>query len=780
MLGRRGRRAIVVLTTGVVILGLVLFGAALNGRPPGDTDPLVDSPVATGSTGSTGSISFAPGPIPSPVAGPTVFYDVLGQGRLTLYQRTLDGQAEPVELARRPAEEEGTARFIVGPADGSVLFAARVAGTIWKMEPVATEAPLAAAAWSLEVPEVDFRNGVWSPDGRYWASFGSTEIASYALVVDAALGRSWRLPLRPGQYVQGFDGLGPILIVREAERDALGWATGTRFEAIDPIDGRSQPISVEAADAPPHSDFGMDVAPRAGLWVGPSQGLGQLVVGNLATGERRTIDRVETSFVYAGFLPAADRVLAFVAGTDDLGETQLTLRIVDVSGGARQLWRGLSWPMAVAFAPEGDIVGFDSWGDTGSMIVIVDTISERLVELPLPERARVGALLAIRGGVPVPALPAAPTPTPASATPMPSPIAGAPRLVTGSIDYDAIARSATVRVQLVGPAEGGGLAVIDEMPPVVLSRVRRIEPWVQISPRPGASSVVVAIGDDDSSSLTVWTPSKGGVSGSPAPGAELEVLPLPDDAPDRVTGIIWRPDGKAIAMRDWEAPGDVLWFELDDLELRRVPVPELWADIVGWSADGEVLVVRHGVCTEGCPPPYSLLGALRLRDGQFSPVTPKSPVDALVVGAPLLDGVSVRTGLVASGVGEGTRLEFTPGIGIGESFSLAWPRGFGRLDTGFLSAAWSADGRNLYLAVDTERGRELLRIDDPRAGVPLRPVAVGLLPPGTYPLEVDPTDGWARVVSRFVDGCREGLVDLRTGRSYLADCAGASVWFPAP
>lgn len=773
--GRPSLGTLVVLATGVV-LGLVLVSGAMNGRPTGVIEPPVENPVATGPIGS------APSHLPSPVAGPTVIYDVLGEGRLTLYERTLDGRAEPVEMARRSAMEEGAARFIVGPTDGSVLFVGRLVGTTWKMEPVATEDPAAAPVWSLEIPEADFRNGVWSPDGRYWASYGSSEVASFALVVDAALGRSWQLPLRPGQYVQGFDGLGPSLVVRTAERDPRGWATGARFEAVDPFDGRSQPISVEAADAPPHSDFGMDVAPRAGLWVGPSRGLGELVVGNLGTGERTTIDRVGTQFVYVGFLPAADRVLAFVAGTDDLGETQLSLRIVNVSGGVRQLWQGLSWPLSVVSAPEGDIIGFDACCDPRSGIFIVDTLTERSVELPLPERTRAAGLLAIRGGVPlpVPALPGVPVPPPVPATPVPSLVADAPRLVTASVEYDRVTRSATVRVQLLGPAEDGGLAVIDEMPPVVLPRVRRSEPWVQLRPRPGTSGVAVAIGDDDSSSLVLWTPSGAGISGgSPSP-AKVEVLALPAGWPDRPTGLAWRPDGKAIAMRDWTASGDTLWFELDDLGLRRVPVPELWADIVGWSPDGEVVVVRHGVCTEGCPQPYSWLGALRLTDGQFSPVTPKTPVDALVVGAPLLDGASLRTGLVASGMAEGTKLDFTPGIGIRGGFTLAWPPGFGRLDAGFLPAAWSTDGRSLYLAVDTERGRELLRIDDPRASVPLCPVSVGLVPPGTNPLEVEAIEGWAHVVNPSIDGCLDGLVDLRTGRSYLADCTGASVWFPAP
>ena len=768
--GLRGRGTIAVGTVGIVTLVLVLFSSPPNGLRPGQSASPVDLPAATASIAT---------PAASAVAGPTVVYEVLGQGRLTLYERRLDGRSEPVELARRPAQEEGTGRFIVGPARESILFAQWVSGTSWTMEPISVTNPTSPPAWRLDVSAADFREGTWSPDGRFWAGYSSGESTSIALVVDATLGRSWQLPLRPAQYVQGFDGLGPSLIVREDELDQKGSPIGVRFEAVDPIDGRSRPIAVEDADAPPHSAISADAAPRAGLWVVPGPGLGKLLIGDLRTGERTTIDRVGTQFVYVGFLPAADRVLAFVTGTDDLGETQLTLRVVGVAGGARQLWQGLSCPLSVVFAPEGDIVGFYAWGDTGSRIVIVDTITGRSVDLPRPERTQFGGLLAIRGGVPlpIPAVPPVPTTTPVAPTPVPSLIAGTQRLVTASVEYDPVARSATVRVQLVGPAEGGRLAVIDEMEPVVLPRVRRSEPWVQLSPRPGTSSVVVTYGDDDSGNLVVWTPNGSGTRDGSVPGAEVEALPLPAGWPVRATGIAWRPDGKAIAVRDWGESGDILWYELDDLVLHRVAVPELWGDTIGWSADGGVIVLQHAVCTEGCPPPYSLLGAIRLKDGRFTPVTPSTPIDALAVGTA---GASVRTGLVASGVEDGSKLEFSPGIGISGTFALDWPVGFGRLGTGFLPAAWSQDGRRLYVAVDTARGRELLRIDDPRAGVPLRPVSVGLVPPGAHPVEVDANEAWARTVGQSVDGCREGLVELRTGRSYLADCSGATGWFAAP
>lgn len=757
---------------GAVALVLALFGAPPSGLQPGQVVPPVGSPAPTGSIGSI------PTSAPSAVTGPTVVYEVHGEGRLTLYERQLDGRAESVELARRPAEVEGTAHFIVGPVPDSILFAQRLSGTNWTIVPISVTDPAPAPAWSLDVSETDFRNGTWSPDGRFWAAYGSSETASFAVVVDTTLGRSWQLPLRQGQYVQGFVGSGPTFLLRDEERAPNGSPTGVRFEAVDPVDGRKQAIALEGADAPPHSSFGLDAAPRVGWWVSPDRGLAELVVGDLRTGERTTIDRVGTQYIYVGFLPAADRVLAFVAGTDDLGETQLSLRVVGVTGGARQLWQGLSWPSSVVFAPEGDIVGFNSCCDPGSRIVIVDTVTERSVELPLPERARAGGLLAIRGGValPVPAVPTIPAPTPVAPTPVPSPIADAPRLVSASIAYDRDARSATVRLRLVGPAVDGSLAVIDEMAPIILPRVRRDEAYVQLSPRPGTSSVAVAVGDDEASRLVLWTPSGDGVSGGSVPGAGVEALPLPAGWPGRSSGIAWRPDGKAIAMKDWAESGDILWFELDDLVLHRVALPELWADIAGWSADGRVLVVRHGVCVEGCPEPYPWLGALRLGDGRFRPVNPSASVDALAVGA---DGASVRTGLVVSADAQGGKLVFTPGDRIPGTFALDWPPGFGRLDAGWLPAAWSRDGRRLYLAVDTARGRELLRIDDPRDGVALRPVPVGALPPRASPVEVGPDEAWARVVDTSADWCREGLVDLRTGRSFLADCVAASVWFPA-
>jgi hypothetical protein len=692
-----------------------------------------------------------------------VLYDVLANHRLTLLERRLDGRDMPRELASRPAEAEGVAHFIVGPTDGQILFVR--AGSKWTVEPVSLAAPDGPPSWELHVDAVDFQNGVWSPDGRFWSGYGGDE-DPIALVIDTREGKAFTVPLRGSQYVQGFDGAGPLLVLRDDETAFSGNPDAVRFDIADPVSGTVHPAEPVSFNAPPHSSFAVDVAPRAGLLVTEDRRQnGELLIGDLKTGQLTQIYRAERTFGWMGFFPGGDRVAAVHYLADELcGETQQRLIVAGVGGGVREIWSGTASPLDFTFAPEGDIVGFDAWGPTGSSIVVADSITGRWVDLPLPEGAYLGELLAIRGGQSLPdrAAPAAVIdPSPTAAAPA-DPVTGAPRLISASVENDPVSCTANVRVQALAPSDDGQLVVIDELPPVQLTGLDRNEAWVDLAARPGTSSIAVSIGDNDSSTTVIWTPrQKVGVGTS-----TVEAVAFPEDWPRHSGALIWRPDGEALGLRFLQRR-TFLWFELGDTSTRRVKATEQGSEVVAWSTDGAAIVVQWLGCIDFCDVQRTWLSTVRLSDGNTRPVTAANPSDVTGNGT---SRVSTRSSLRPEGDASGSRLVFSPGIGVDE-FSKRWPAAIGRLDDA--SYAWSADGRTVYVAADSARGRELLRIDNPRPDAPLRPTSVGLLPAHAQLRDVDILGGWIEVEVQTIFGCEQGVVDTTTGISYLGPCASS-------
>jgi hypothetical protein len=166
---------------------------------------------------------------------------------------------------------------------------------------------------------------------------------------------------------------------------------------------------------------------------------------------------------------------------------------------------------------------------------------------------------------------------------------------------------------------------------------------------------------------------------------------------------------------------------------------------------------------------------MRLSDGRVRDVTLGTPIDAIGTGT---DNLSVRTGLGVFGIGP-TRITFSVGMNVPGDFTLRWPESAGALDGA--TRVWSRDGRSVYVVADTEDGRVLLRLDDPRPNVSIRPKIVGHLPEGAEVDEVEIAGRWALIQIWGLGSCREGLANLRTGEAYLMGrCVMSEAWLPRP
>jgi len=747
-------------------IGIVAIAAiaALAGLSLRTSTPLPSTAPASPIARLTPNPSTSQGPA-VPVAGPTVFYSILGHGRETLYERRLDGRSDPVELASYPAEDEGDVVFLVGPTREAILVARSGDGQRI-LAPVDVTDPSGAPPWRVEAPAMDFSFGVWSPDGAYWAGFVSRG-ANHAFVLEASSGRTWSVPLGQG-WVQGFEGNGPNVVVRRETRDPL---VGPTLQIVDVATAEVRPIAGPPVDAPPHSSYSYDVAPRTGLWVAENYDSDELVIGDLRTGVTRPVDAAQ-SYRWFGFFPSGDRILLTAySGEDDCGVTRYSVRVASLTNPTREVWAGTSSPHNVVFGAGGALVGFSGWGDTGSTMILIDLASGRSIELPRPAKTWMGSLLAIHGGtgLPDPALPPAvlePSEPPDPALEL---VADAPWLVTGWVDYDAADCTAIARVRLVGPSTDGGFAVIDELPPAIFRDVARHDVGVHVAPRPGTSTVLVAYGHRRDHRLFLWTPEPGR-----DPGTEpvIEPLTLPSDWPEDRSPGAWRPDGMAIGLGSTRTRS-FLWFDLNEQVTHRTRVgnDDAWNQVVGWTADGSSILIERNGCIDYCDVERHWVGVLRLSDGRVRDLTLDEPIDAIGTGT---RGVSVRTGLAAWSTGA-NRITLSPGIGLPGDFTFRLPGRLRNLDG--RTELWSRDGRQLYVVAETDRGRELVRINDPRPDSPLRFSAVGRLPDWAYVDEVEIAGSWVHVRVSRLGVCDAGLVNLETGEAYLENgCTMSHAW----
>lgn len=749
---------------------LIVAGQVRLDRPgppdtPGETRSAIESPAAGPATRPPAS-----GP-PAAIDGPTVWYSVLGNGRLTLYERKLDGRSEARELASIASEEEGDASFIVSPDLRIVLLEDSDRGGS-RLRPVDLEDPDRPPAWTVRVSRLYVRNGIWSPDDRYWATFTDHGNDTSFVVVDTFTGAVSETPLQRGEAVQGFQGSGPAFVVRVGEPAPGRNATDVRFSIADAESGERHEVSVDALEVAMRSAYFDEVAPAGWLWANRDYGRNELIVGDLRSGEQHKVaDTGYQQFDFT-FIPSRDDLLTTAyAGEDDCGANRYVVQAASLAGRSRWLWDGTTHPLNYVFALEGDFAGFDGWIEyVGSSMVVIDIVSGTSVELPMPEGSYLGQLLAIRGGTRLPPEPIAP-PSPVPAEPDQPPaklVAGAPHLATGSVDHDPATCKATIHVQLMAPAVDGTMTVVDELPPVVLDDVERTEAWVDLVQRPHSRQILVGYGDKDHFEQFLWTPEPGRSSGSVP---KTEPLPLPADWPKPLAPGSWRPDGDAIGLGSTRR-GTYVWFELGDDVTHRVRGLEPWRQVIGWSADGtEILIGRNG-CIDFCDVVQTWAARIRLSDGRSRDLTANDPARGRASG--WSRGVSVHSGLAP--YRHGARIDFSQGLRVSGDFSLRWPARAGRL-AGNSGMIWSGDGRSLYVVADTDDGRALFRIDDPRAGVPLHPVLVGRLPARAELDQVEIADTWVEVgVDRF-GTCREGLVDLSTGRLFVLDaCVMSEIW----
>ena len=78
--------------SGIVAIAAIAAIGALTGLTLGGPTPQPSTPPGSQGTQATPMPSASQGK-PDSVSGPTVWYSVLGNGRLTLYERRLDGRS---------------------------------------------------------------------------------------------------------------------------------------------------------------------------------------------------------------------------------------------------------------------------------------------------------------------------------------------------------------------------------------------------------------------------------------------------------------------------------------------------------------------------------------------------------------------------------------------------------------------------------------------------------------------------------------------------------------
>ena len=213
----RQRRPII---AGLAIAALatlaILVGGGLDSRPQAEP------------TASPTSSAQAIG-----VGGPVVFYEVDDADGSELMVRTLDGRSLARVVAGR-ADIAGARTWSVDPT-GSIAIAATTlpeGGTRLEAVSVAT----GATAWRVEAPPTGVAEGVWSTDGRRFATPTDSDNPANreALVLDTATGHFDRTPISNRAALQGFDP-SDALIVRERRPGVVGEGNaGWRFLRLDP------------------------------------------------------------------------------------------------------------------------------------------------------------------------------------------------------------------------------------------------------------------------------------------------------------------------------------------------------------------------------------------------------------------------------------------------------------------------------------------------------------------------------------------------------------------
>ena len=698
-----------------------------------------------------------PGPTATPmVAGPVVFYEVLGADASLLMARTLNGSSLARVVAGRPSVDYGRT-WAVDPAGGLAIAQFDEKGAS-RLEAVETAS--GKSRWIVDAPAVNIGLGVWSTDGDHFAAATEPEDAANreAVIVETATGTVVSVSIPDDATLQGFDADG-ALVLRQRLTDGQGTPLGWRFLRIDPATARIEQLPIPPAIGPSTAG-GEDVDPGIGVGLDSAQRedepLSDLRVWSLAGGQPRTLATFES--VDTITLDPGGRLAA-------IGVGQTSVIVTSLDGHSSPIWRGQGRG-DVAWSAHGDYLGVNSW-DKVSRIDIVERATGRVVGLPLPSGIAQATLVRIVGGeaLPATALPAVePTPTP---TPGPSgpDIATGGAMIAGWLDTSG--EHSFVHVERLIPTQLGGLRTTATMepadigitPPGPTGETGEDVSRLSLLPRPGSPDILVWVDSPTGSKAWLW-----------APGGARRDLTLPADWPARTSDVSWRPDGLALAAASYETgPDDTTrsGFAIGILggRTKSLDVPPEYDRLEGWWTQDELLV-GHGICTEGCPGRYSFSARLSVADGtlrQFGGTeTGRLPIH---LAYPDESGKAIILSAVNEDPMHEIRIDWPPSIPA---------------DGGLEVLGWSSQPRSLIVVARAAAGPSIYRIDDPigraRAGhlTEPSPVRLGGLPSaGFVSVSVSPDGRWAQVSDRT--GASQ-LIELGSDRAWPIDRDAMVVW----
>ena len=717
----------------------VVVGSGLVSHPP------------SGPTASPGGS----GP-PLGVGGPVVFYEIDDADGAKLMVRTLDGHSLARLVATR-ADLDESRTWSVDPTGTTAIAATNVPTGGSRLEGVSTAT--GATLWSVDLPSGGVTQGVWSSDGRRFATITDPDNPADrdAVIVDAASGIVERTAIPDDAALQGFDPDGG-LILRQHRPSRDGANTGWQFLRIDPASGLVQRLTA-LPEVGPASGWNEDVDPAAGI------GFDQAAA---AEDETKTALRIwsvgsSTNRVVATF-PMIDRMAMDPTGQAVAISVQKSILLVARDGRTVEIWSGQDPATIFDWSSSGSYLGVMT-DQTGHGLFVVERSSFRIVELPLPASIAQAAFVRILDGNALPqvALPAVePTPTP---TPGPS---GPDIATSDGVLVAWIAPTDTgaiLHVERRVPTTDGGMRIVAAMGPSNVGPTALVddrEAAIVLLPRPGSRDVLVWVQTPDRTFTWLWA----------ADGVRRDV-PLPPDWPATTFDLAWRPDGKAIAASalvtdDQGAIRDAI--AIGPLNGRKTTILELpdglqYNRLEGWWSPSE-LRLGHGICTEGCPGRYAWSSRMRIAGGRLTELTAadrvRGPVDTMVPGVP-------------------SGLDMLPGNDMPEStIHIDWPASLGPNRAEFVGFA--ADGRSLIVSVLPEQGTDVYRIDDPAARAidgrlaDPRPILLGHLAQRGVDIRISPDERWALTIDR-TGGIL--LTELGTGRNWPIDRDSVTTWASA-
>jgi len=718
--------------------------------------------IAVGALSILSPATVPPGPSATPSArpsiaaeGPIVFYEVVDGDGSALMERRLDGQSLARTVARQPNADLGRTWTVDPTGTLAVASLPTAAGERLEAVTVADGQPV----WQIDLPFVSLADAVWSADGRRLAlEHRQDEIGPAAptetVVLDTRDGRITRTVVPADAVLQGFDA-GDALILRQRVDNGEGPVPAWRFLRIDPATNVVERLIARPAVGA--ASIGVED-------VDPARGLG-VTVGVAPGDQGSTIEAWPldgASSRRLAIVPSVDRVAIDPAGSGVAVVDNDTIRFVTWDGHATELWRGEDSIADIGWAATSDYVALTE-DVRGANLTVIELATRRAVAVPQAEPFAQSLLVRILGGVPLPdpALPAAePTPTPTAAPAGPD-LAGAPGLASAWLE-PASGRLMLHAKRLVATGEGG-MRIAAEIAPIDLGPTGDPDDGgrgVALVPRPGSNEMLIWVGTADRSVGWLWD--GGGVA---------RPLAVPRDWPANASDVAWRQDGKAIAASAAQAGPDGSFqgifavAEVGGSRTTVVPVRDGYDRLEGWWSSSE-LRVGHGICTEGCRGRYSLSARLRIRDGRLTQLTAADRSRAAI------DDVSSdgHGGLVLSMIND------DPADDIG----IDWPVTADAPD-GPLPIGRGADGKAVLVSVESDRGTDVYRIDDPvgRAvhGRLTDPAAVllGHLPRRGLSVRLSPDERWAIVTDRIGD---VQLVELATGRPWALDRDTSLGWWP--